>query len=235
MVNDYQVGAFRGRKTIQRKGEVGGAKSVFVKLQGAKNELVYPTFGGFIANPFKGAAKLFAGDLMYFETDERGAKPKVWILKTYKVVGVSGATVYIENDGFKHIPFAGDKLGVAPEEIGGEMTAQVVTKVVKTTFEGVNVFAVTFASTLTTKKDDVLVEADEDGTMLIKDINAVADADMDMLDAPAEGDEDFEGARYSYTPALGGIMYIYKMSPIPACVLAKNVARVNGWFQVQSV
>ena len=235
MINDYQVGAFRGRKTIQRKGEVGGAKSVFVKLQGAKNELVYPTFGGFIANPFKGAAKLFAGDLMYFETDERGAKPKVWILKTYKVVGVSGATVYIENDGFKHIPFVGDKLGVAPEEIGGDMTAQTVTKVVKTTFEGVNVFAVTFGTALSTKKDDVLVEAGEDGKMLVKDINAVADADMDMLDAPAEGDEDFEGARYSYTPALGGIMYIYKMSPLPACVLAKNVARVNGWFQVQSV
>lgn len=235
MINDYQVGAFRGRKTIQRKGEVGGARSVFVKLQGSKNELVYPTFGGFIANPFKGAAKLFAGDLMYFETDERGAKPKVWILKTYKVVGVSGATVYIENDGFKHIPFVGDKLGVAPEEIGGEMTAQVVTKVVKTTFEGVNVFAVTFGTALSTKKDDVLVEAGEDGKMLVKDINAVADADMDMLDAPAEGDEDFEGARYSYTPALGGIMYIYKMSPLPACVLAKNVARVNGWFQVQSV
>ena len=235
MINDYQVGAFRGRKTIQRKGEVGGARSVFVKLQGSKNELVYPTFGGYIQNPFKGAAKLFAGDLMYFETDDKGAKPKVWLLKTYKVVGVSGATVYIENDGFKHIPFVGDKLGVAPEEIGGEMTAQVVTKVVKTTFEGVNVFAVTFASALSTKKDDVLVEASEDGTMLIKDINAVADADMDMLDAPAEGDEDFEGARYSYTPALGGIMYIYKMSPIPACVLAKNIARVNGWFQVQSV
>ena len=235
MINDYQVGAFRGRKTIQRKGEVGGARSVFVKLQGSKNELVYPTFGGFIANPFKGAAKLFAGDLMYFETDERGAKPKVWILKTYKVVGVSGATVYIENDGFKHIPFVGDKLGVAPEEIGGDMTAQTVTKVVKTTFEGVNVFAVTFGTALSTKKDDVLVEAGEDGKMLVKDINAVADADMDMLDAPAEGDEDFEGARYSYTPALGGIMYIYKMSPLPACVLAKNVARVNGWFQVQSV
>ena len=52
---------------------------------------------------------------------------------------------------------------------------------------------------------DVLVEAGEDGKMLVKDINAVADADMDMLDVPAEGDEDFEGARYSYTPALGGV------------------------------
>lgn len=235
MINDYQVGAFRGRKTIQRSGEIGGARSVFVKLQGNKNELVYPTFGGFIQNPFKGAAKMFAGDLMYYETDDKGAKPKIWILKTYKVVGSAGAVVYIENDGYKHIPFVGDNLGVAPEEIGGTMTAQLVTKVAKTTYEGVNVFAVTFASALTVEEGDVLVEAGEDGKMLVKDINAVADADMDMLDTPAEGDEDFEGARYSYTPALGGVMYIYKMSPIPACVLAKNIARVNGWFQVQSV
>ena len=235
MIADYQVGAFRGRKTIQRSGEIGGARSVFVKLQGNKNELVYPTFGGFIANPFKGAAKMFAGDLMHYETDAHGAKPKIWILKTYKVVGVSGAIVYIENDGYKHIPFVGDKLGVAPEEMGGDMTAQVVTKVEKTTHEGVKVFAVTFASALGAEAGDVLVEAGDDNKMLVKDINAVADADMDMLDAPATGDEDFEGARYSYTPALGGIMYIYKMSPIPACVLAKNVARVNGWFQVQSV
>ena len=40
MINDYQIGAFRGRKLIQSRGEVGGAKSVFVKLQGIKNELV---------------------------------------------------------------------------------------------------------------------------------------------------------------------------------------------------
>lgn len=235
MIADYQVGAFRGRKTIQRSGEIGGARSVFVKLQGNKNELVYPTFGGFIQNPFKGAAKMFAGDLMYYETNAEGAKPKIWLLKTYKVVGVSGAIVYIENDGYKHVPFVGDKLGVAPEEIGGSMTAQVVTKVEKTTYSGVKVFAVTFGTALSTKANDILVEADDEGKMLVKDINAVADADMDMLDAPASGDEDFEGARYSYTPALGGIMYIYKMSPIPACVLKKNVARVNGWFQVQSV
>ena len=235
MIADYQVGAFRGRKTIQRTGEVGGAKSVFVKLQGNKNELVYPTFGGFIENPFKGAAKLFAGDLMHYETNEFGVKPKIWILKTYKVVGSKGAVVYIENDGYKHIPFAGDKLGVAPEEMGGAMTAQVVTKVEKTTVEGTKVFAVTFGTALTVEAGDVLVEAGDDGNMLVKDINAVADADMDMLDAPALGDEDFEGARYSYTPALGGLMYIHKMSPLPACVLKKNIARVNGWFQVQSV
>ena len=95
MIRDYQVGAFRGRKTIQSKGEIGGARSVFVKLQGNKNELVYPTFGGFIQNPFKGAAKMFAGDLMYYETDAHGAKPKIWLLKTYKVVAVEGAVVAV--------------------------------------------------------------------------------------------------------------------------------------------
>lgn len=235
MINDYQVGAFRGRKTIQRKGEVGGARSVFVKLQGNKNELVYPTFGGFIENPFKGAAKLYAGDLMHYETDDKGVKPKIWILKTYKVAEVSGGVVYIENDGFKHIPFVGDKLGKAPDEMGGDMTAQTVTSVKKDVKSGANVFALTFDSTLAVEKGDVLVEAGEDNKMLVKDVNAVADADMDMLDAPAVDDKDFEGARYSYTPALGGIMYIHKMSPLPECVLKKNISRVNGWFQVQSV
>lgn len=236
MIRDYQVGAFRGRKTIQSKGEIGGARSVFVKLQGNKNELVYPTFGGFIKNPFKGAAKMFAGDLMWYKTDDKGAKPEIYILKTYLVESVAGNTVNIVRDGFKHKPFVGDFIGVAPEEIGGSMTAAAITAVAVTKVGEQEVWACTMSRAIEASKGDVLVEASEnDGTMLVKQINAVADADMDMLDAPAEGDEDFEGARYSYTPALGGIMYIYKMSPIPACVRRLNQARVNGWFQIQSV
>ena len=50
-MSEKYYGVFRGRKTIQRSGTIGGARSVFVKLQGNKNELVYPTFGGFIQNP----------------------------------------------------------------------------------------------------------------------------------------------------------------------------------------
>ena len=95
MINDYQIGAFRGRKLIQRRGEVGGAKSVFVKLQGIKNELVYPTFGGQIKNPFKGAAKMFAGDLCEYRTNDKGVKPEIYILKTYLVESVSGSVVNI--------------------------------------------------------------------------------------------------------------------------------------------
>jgi hypothetical protein len=235
MINDYQIGAFRGRKLIQRRGEVGGAKSVFVKLQGIKNELVYPTFGGRIMNPFKGAAKLFAGDLCEYRTNDKGVKPEVYILKTYLVESVSGTTVNIVKDGYKHIPFVGDKIGVAPDEIGGEMTAVTVNAVKSAKVGDVDVWALTVSDTLTATKGAVLVEADADGKMVVKAINGVIDADCDMLDSPATNDEDFDGARYMYTPALGGIMYTHKMSPMPKCVLDLNIAKINGWFQVQSV
>lgn len=235
MTGEYYVGYFRGRKTIQRRASVGGARSVFVKLQGNKNELVYPTFGGFIQNPFKGAAKMFAGDLIEYRTDENGVNPEVYFLKTYLVKSVSGNTVNVVRDGYKHIPFVGDKLGVAPEEIGGAMTAATVNAVAKAVVDGVDVWALTMSGAVAAEEGDVLVEADAEGKMLVKAINAVAPTDLDMGDAPATGDEDFDGARYSYTPALGGIMYVNKMSPLPECVLKLNIAKVNGWFQVQSV
>lgn len=235
MTGEYYVGYFRGRKTIQRRASVGGARSVFVKLQGNKNELVYPTFGGFIQNPFKGAAKMFAGDLIEYRTDENGVNPEVYFLKTYLVKSVSGNTVNVVRDGYKHIPFVGDKIGVAPAEIGGAMTAATVNAVAKTVVDGVDVWALTMSGTITAEEGDVLVEADTNGKMLVKAINAVAPTDLDMGDEPATGDEDFDGARYSYTPALGGIMYVNKMSPLPECVLKLNIAKVNGWFQVQSV
>jgi hypothetical protein len=204
-------------------------------LQGNKNELVYPTFGGQIKNPFKGAAKMFAGDLMEYRTDADGLNPEIYLLKTYKVVSVSGTTVNILNDGYKHIPFVGDKLGVAPDEIGGAVDAVTITAVKNAEVGGKKVWAVTTSGSLTASADDVLVEAGEDGNMLVKNINAVAPTDMDMLDAPATGDEDFDGARYFYTPALGGIMYTNKMSPLPECVKKLNKSNINGWFQIQSV
>ena len=235
MINDYQIGAFRGRKLIQRRGEVGGAKSVFVKLQGIKNELVYPTFGGQIKNPFKGAAKMFAGDLCEYRTNDKGVKPEIYILKTYLVESVSGSVVNIVKDGYKHIPFVGDKIGVAPNEIGGAVTAVTINSIKVAKVGEVDVWACTCSATLDAEKGDVLVEADAEGKMMVKAINGVFDADADMLDAPATGDEDFDGARYLYTPALGGIMYTHKMSPMPKCVLDLNIAKINGWFQVQSV
>lgn len=235
-MNNGYAGYFRGRKTIQRSATIGGARSVFVKLQGNKNELVYPTFGGYIMNPPKGAPfKFFAGDLVEYRTDENGVNPEIYILKTYKVVSASGTTVNILNDGYKHVPFVGDKIGVAPEEIGGAMTAVTITAVKNAVVGGEKVWAVTTNTALTAEAGDVLVEADDEGKMMIKEINAVCPTDLDMFDAAATGDEDFDGARYSYTPALGGIMYTNKMSPLPECVKKLNKSIINGWYQVQSV
>lgn len=236
-MNERYVGVFRGRKTIQSSGTIGGARSVFVKLQGNKNELVYPTFGGYIMNPPKGAPfKFFAGDLVWYNTDENGVNPEIYILKTYQVVSASGTTVNILNDGFKHIPFVGDKIGVAPEEVGGEMTAATVTAVKNAEVGGKKVWAVTTDSALSTKEGDILVEADTDGKMLVKNINAVTPVDLDMFDAGVAVEaDDYDGARYSFTPALGGLMYTNKMSPLPACVKKLNLSKVNGWFKVQSV
>ena len=239
MQNDFLVGAFRGRKLIQRRGEIGGAKSVFVKLQGIKNELVYPTFGGIIKNPFKGAAKMFAGDLCEYRTNDKGVNPEIYLLKTYEVakVDTNAAIVYIVRDKFKHIPFVGDKLGVAPASIGGAIATNAVVSAVEPTVDsGKDVWKLTFASALTgAAAGNILVEVGTDNKMLVKDVNAVIDADCDMFNAPATGDDDFDGARYFYTPALGGIMYTHKMSPVPDCVKAKNISHINGWFQIQSV
>lgn len=236
MMNDYLIGAFRGRKLIQRHGTVGGAKSVFVKLQGIKNELVYPTFGGQIMNPFKGAAKMFAGDLCEYRTNAEGVKPEIYLLKTFLVKSVSGTTVNVVKDAYKHKPFVGDKLGVAPAKVGEAVTKSATVTAVATAKVGdVEVWALTMSEALTATDGDVLVEVGTDGKMLVKEINGVIDADIDMLDAPSTGDDDFDGARYMYTPALGGIMYTHKMSPLPACVKAKNISKINGWFQVQSV
>ena len=237
MIGETQYGAFRGRKLIQQRGEIGGTRSVFVKVKGIKNELVYPTFGGKVMNAPKGAGfKMFAGDLAWFKTDDNGVNPEIYLLKTYLVESVSGSVVNIVRDGFKHVPFVGDKVGVAPETIGGEMTGSTITKVVATKVGNVAVWACTVDKAISTEKGAVLVETNEAGNkMLVEVVNAVVDADADMLDAGAGADNKFEGARYYYTPALGGIMYIHKMSPMPACVLKLNESKINGWFQIQSV
>lgn len=246
MVTAQDFGYFRGRALVTKTSSIGGMRNVFVKLKEIHNELVYPTFGGIIMNPFKGRAKFFAGDLMEYRTNERGVRPEIYLLKTYKVVSASGKTVNIVRDGYEHKPFVGDILMVAPALIGGAGTAQTITAVEKKTVTvddaEVPVWALTFGTALTgVAADTILVEGEKQGStnMLVKNINAVADCDGDMMfDEVADtskigtDDEDFVSARYLYTPALGGLMYTHKMSPMPQCVLDLNRANVNGWFKV---
>lgn len=232
-------GYFGGRALLQQTGSKGGARHVFVKFDDIKDDLVFPTFGGQVKNPFKGAAKLYAGDLMEFRTKEDGLEGEVYMLKTYKVVSVSGSTVNIARDGYKHIPFVGDKLGVAPDKIGDTMDGQTVTAVSKTNVEGKDVWALTFATAPSgVKADDVLVEADEEGKMLVKKINAVAGWDYDFLyseSADPNDETEFEAARYFLTPTLRGTMYISRMSPMPQCVLDLNISNIYGWFRVDAL
>ena len=236
--NGYN-GVFFGRSLFQAKGDTGGAKHVFVKLQGEKNNIVYPTFGGRVKNPFKGAAKFFAGDLAEFRTDADGLNPEYYLLKVYKVKSQSGTTVKLYRDRYTHIPFAGDILMKAPAAIGGTGAASAVTAVSKGNDGTNDTWDLTVGSELTGLTDgDILVEAATAGasaTMLVKNINSVAGCDYDFLYSPAaaaDEDDEFGDVRYNVALQLGGLMWKNRMSPVPACVEVFNQANVKGWFEV---
>lgn len=234
-------GYFGGRSLVQQSGSKGGARHVFVKFDDIKDDLVFPTFGGQVMNPFPGAAKIYAGDLMEFRTDEKSFKGKVYLLKTYEVVSASGTVVNVVRDGYHHIPFVGDTLMIAPDVIGGEGEAMSVTQVTKTSVNGKDVWAVKMSKspTKTPAAGDVLVESDADGNMLVQRINAVAAWDYDFMWSeaadPTATDPEFEAARYFLTPTLRGTMYIHKMSPMPQCVLDLNISNIDGWFRVDAL
>lgn len=253
-------GHFRGLGLIQKSGNVGGYKNVFVNLVGNHNDLVYPHFGGKVMNPPKGRAKMWAGDLLEYrpKTGSDKLDPEIYILRTFKVADAvsNTTTVYIERDEFKHKPFVGDVLMVAPAVIGGTGTAVTVTAVSATTATiggaSVNVWQLTISSALTITKGAIMVEAEEAGSdkkMLVQNINGVFDCDTDFFEQDniddigvtrdqtsgeitAVTDSDFYKARYQYTPALGGLMWIHKMSPMPQCVLDLNTCNVPNWYHV---
>lgn len=233
-------GNFFGRTLIQRKGSMGGARDVFVKIASIKNELIFPTFGGRVMNPFKGNAKIYAGDLIEYRTNQNGVKPEIYLLKTYKVKSGTGTSVKIYRDGYKHIPFVGDILMKAPDNITDKNGTSATVIAIKAEADGSDdVWTLTLDADITVSANDILVEskakASGNAEMLVQNINAVAPCDYDFLYEPSavessEEDADYENARYFMTPALGGLMYRHKMSPIPPCVEVFNKVNVNGWF-----
>lgn len=240
-MNPLEIGVNRGTTLLQRSGSIGGARYVFYKLKGIKNQLVYPIFGGIIKNPFRQVpAKMYAGDLIEFRLDSNGVNPEVYILKTFEVAKQvsNGTALLIKRDEYRHRPCVGDKIGVAPAQIGGAITTPSTISMVKSTHtetEG-DVWEVTLAANATYQKGDILVEADSSNKMLVKEVNAFADSDVDFCYEPSSGDEDFDGARYLYTPAIGGaMMFINRMSKMPKCVLDRNVSRLNGLYKLPSI
>lgn len=238
--NGYN-GVFLGRSLFSVASDTGGAKNVFVKLQGEKNNIVYPTFGGRVMNPFKGAAKFFAGDLAEFRTDEKGLNPEYYLLKTYKVKELSGTTLKLYYSRYSHIPFVGDFLMKAPAKIGGTGGASTVVSVTKYNEVDTRIWEVQLsdANIGSLSDGDILVEADKAhasaANMIVKNINSVAGCDYDFLYSPVADpseDDEFEKARYHIALQLGGLMWKDRMSPIPECVEVFNQANVNGWFEV---
>lgn len=235
MVTKAANGILLGRSIVSVGKTHGGARFVFVPLDQIANGTVFVPFGGKLQNPFPGAAKAFAGDLFDYRTDDKAENPKLYLLKTYEVVAASGTSVSIARDGFRHIPFVGDKLGVAPAEIGGAMTAGNVIAVTKTTVDSQKVWTLTFDADIHANKGDVLVEADGENKMLVKHINTLTPNDLDFVwsnAADPDDEDEFEDARYIIPVVLGGIMYTHRMSVLPECVKKLNPSKVNGWFVV---
>lgn len=230
----FPSGVSLGTTLLQQHGEIGGARGVFVKLRGNKNELVFPTHGGQLMNPFKGKGKIYAGDLVEYRTDANGQNPALYLLKVFEASKASsGSTVNFVNDGYHHIPCVGDKLMIAPATLDATGTGVTVTAV---TLDTDGTWKVTTSAAMgSLSKGSLVVEADATGAsakMLVQNPNTFAPNDMEMMYDPAVDANDFDGARYFFAPVLHGIAYTAKMSPVPECVKAVNKSRVNGWFEL---
>lgn len=252
MANFYQekmanAGVFLGSVRIQARGSIGGHRYVFVKTtRSGKDALVFPTVGGRLMNPFKGTAKIYAGDLIEYNPGidaDTGATVK--ILKTYEVAkAVTAATdsdpattVLIVRNGYRHIPFVGDVIMAAPSSLDGKGAAVNVVSVEKTTDSGIDVWKLTLSATLgALGKGDVLVEGSEAGSSkapMVTSPNCYAPCDYDFIYSSASSDDEFDGAEYMMTPCIAnGDTYLYenRMSPLPASIKALNKSKISGWF-----
>ncbi len=234
-------GVFAGRTLIQANGSIGGHRNVFVKLvKSGKDGLVYPTFGGLLKNPFKGHAKIYAGDLIEYNPGiNNGANgATVKILKTYEVAAAATASTSISlvRDGYHHIPFVGDNIMVAPNAIDGTGLGVTITAVEKATSNDVDVWNITVSSALTVASGAILVEAAEAGaevSAMVTKPNAYASCDYDFVFTPEANGNDFDAVRYMFTPCLANPDTVLKaaaMSPLPASIKAMNKSLVDGWF-----
>ena len=236
-------GYFPGSVLAQANTKLGGYKQVFVSLAGDKSSPMYPPYGGKLKNPFKGAAKMFAGDLVEYRVNG-----ECYLLKTYEVSkATSTAEVFISSGAceygevFRHIPFVGDNLMVAPDAIDGTGKAVTVIAVEKTfASNGMqDGWKVTLSDNLgSIQKGAVLVEAEKAGASekaMVTNPNCFLENDYDCIFDPSTAEEDYEGAKYLFSPSLmlgREFAWISKMSPLPKSVLALNKSKVPEWYQL---
>lgn len=236
----YVASNFDVRTVRQGSWSTGKKRYVWVDLDGAVPFPVYVTKGGVVQNVGKFGGKVFQGDLCEYRTDG-----KIYLLKTFEVAeavdNASGTTLRLVRDEFHHVPNVGDILMKAPTSLSGKgkATAIGVPEAKNVQIGGVDtdVWEITIAAgdfgALT--KGDIMVEAASAGSsvqMLVQNPNTFVPDDKVFNYSPATGNEDFEGARYSFTPVLHGVAWVNRMSKLPSCVDAINKSKVSGWFEL---
>lgn len=239
------AGSFGGRTLIQASGKIGGHRAVFVNIVGnGKNAFTYPPFGGVLTNPFKGHAKMYAGDLMEYNPSDGSNGPTVKLLKYYEVVKTATNTdteVVVNGDGYHHIPFIGDVIMVAQKDFKTKATGVTVLNVEKTTEGSKPAWKLTLSATLAAalKVGDILVEAAATGSTLplVTNPNCYVDRDNDFFYEPnlERSENDPYGAEYSYTPALANedtVLNLLKCNTLPPAVLAMNKSLIPNWFHI---
>lgn len=239
-----QGAVFNGAVLLQASGEIGGQRHVYFNLKGAVKEAFrYPPIGGVIKNPFKGPAKIFAGDIIEHSlgfADNSGGTLK--ILKSYAVAkATTGATdteVLIVRDGYHHIPFVGDTLMVGQKDFKTKGTGVTVQAVEAATDDSAgDVWKLTLSATLgSLAAGVVLVEAEKAGASVLPMVtnpNCFAPSDYDMPFYALPGSDKYSAPRLMLTPCLLGpdaAFWKSKMSPIPPALEAMNASRYAEVF-----
>lgn len=233
-----QGAVMNGGVMVQSEGEIGGQRYVFAGLEAlVKNAFVHPPIGGQLANPFKGPAKIYAGDLIEHDlgiANGKGATVKV--LKAYSVAkdttGATDTEIYIKRDGFVHRIFPGDTVMVGQKDFatkGLGVTVEAV-EVSQVDAEG-DAWKVTLSATLgTLKKGAVLVEAEKAGANVLPMVtnpNCFAPNDYDLPLFDIGGDK-YHKPRYNIDFCMLNpdvVMWKDKMGPVAPAVAAMNKSR----------
>ena len=246
-LNHALGGFYSGRTLIQASGKIGGHRSVFVNIVGnGKNALTYPTFGGILVNPFKGRAKIYAGDVFEFDPGLEGnSGATVKILKYYEVAKTAGSdsakTILLKRDGYRHIPFVGDNLMVGQKTFTTKAKGVTVTAVTEEEQDGKDVWKLTLSETLgTLTVGTVLVEASASGANVLPMVtnpNCFAPCDVDMPFFTQSGSDKYHAPRYFNDFCLLGtdvVMWKSRMSPIPPALEAMNTSRYAEWWYAEN-
>lgn len=227
-----------GASILQTEGEIGGTRYVFAGLEAlVKNALVHPPIGGKLVNPFKGPAKIYAGDLIEhdlgFTAGNDGSGATIKVLKTYEVakdtVANTDTAIYITRNGFVHIPFAGDTVMVGQKDFSTKSLGVTVTAVEATTDDTAgDVWKLTLSTALgTLKKGTVLVEAATAGASVLPMVtnpNCFAPCDNDLPYYNAGGDK-YHQPRTNINFCMLNpdcVMWLNRMGPVAPSVKAMN-------------